>query len=239
MLDFLRALSVNQSLWKDFVFTYLSFLDSFESDALDVFVEMMHEPCAVFNMFFDEMIRVMDVLGTDVLHGVHDIAYGLNESRLTTDIDSLFKPLRMTLTVQSCFSESCWTSLSPRNCVPPDSAYAEDLLQVVVLFALAWIDCHELELTGDLLSIDIRNLKHELFVGVCGSDVGEYLLKVFDLIELHFAYSLHKLDHVDLDILLRRLELLKVCSCNEILYTRAGPRLPICEDGIPRNGIAV
>ncbi|GJT86099.1 hypothetical protein Tco_1067816 [Tanacetum coccineum] len=37
----------------------------------------------------------------------------------------------------------------------------KDLLQVVVLFVLAWMDCHELELTGDLLSI-----------GVVGSNVG-------------------------------------------------------------------
>ncbi|GJZ82171.1 hypothetical protein Tco_0647165, partial [Tanacetum coccineum] len=35
----------------------------------------------------------------------------------------------------------------------------QDLLQVVFLFALAWMDFHELELMGDLLFIGIQNLE--------------------------------------------------------------------------------
>ncbi|GJW87915.1 hypothetical protein Tco_0163255 [Tanacetum coccineum] len=42
----------------------------------------------------------------------------------------------------------------------------QDLLQVVVLFALAWMDFHELELTGDLLSIGILNLEKGSCVSV-------------------------------------------------------------------------
>ncbi|GKG06872.1 hypothetical protein Tco_0329841, partial [Tanacetum coccineum] len=38
-------------------------------------------------------------------------------------------------------------------------------LQVVFLFALAWMDFHELELTGDLLSIGCVSYGAELSVG--------------------------------------------------------------------------
>ncbi|GJX55416.1 hypothetical protein Tco_0285313, partial [Tanacetum coccineum] len=51
-----------------------------------------------------------------------------------------------------------------------------DLLQVVVLFALAWMDFHELELTSDLLSI-----------GVDGSDGVEDSLKVLCIFDRLFV----------------------------------------------------
>ncbi|GKA39980.1 hypothetical protein Tco_0732573 [Tanacetum coccineum] len=63
-----------------------------------------------------------------------------------------------------------------------------DRLQVVVLFALAWMDFHELELMGDLLSIGIRNLEKGLVVVSCGT--GNYQGGREDYVDTRKAPSL-------------------------------------------------
>ncbi|GJS56038.1 integrase, catalytic region, zinc finger, CCHC-type containing protein [Tanacetum coccineum] len=57
-------------------------------------------------------------------------------------------------------------------------SFVHHWLQVVVLFALAWMDFHELELTGDLSSIALT------CVGVDGSDVGCGVLGVSEVVSL-------------------------------------------------------